>query len=418
MRNKLKKKTGYKNTSLVWDRTIFVDLLSEFKPEKLGYRDYQFTFGKPSSVNRHGTTISIVQTVRIFNFDVPNRGSWSVEMVVKEDNVPFFHSIVHPQNQMEWQQLFEKSGVIPSAAERFRQALTHSHNKAQKAVEDLSLEYYTDRESIDIENWPFTEQIEIVPKFAMQGGYTILFGEPGVGKSILAHNIGLSSAAGIMGGSPGDTNDPIVVYYLSLEMGYVQFRERHNELSKHFRDTIRDNFIFSCPDSFDFSNQRDRSMLYNTLSEIKAKLLIVDGHSYWIGNKDDNKNTDMSDHIVVPLKRLAKELELGVILLHHSGWNDNKRIRGASVLWAGAEIGIFMESDPIDSNKTTISFKKWRPTSIRKPKPVTYTYDPQNYTMRVSGEADFLDKLNLGLPANVKKTDYGIDWRTDAASKQ
>ena len=391
-----KTKTETKNKSEVWDKTLYVDTLSEFKPVRNDTQNYQFTLsGSVSSEN---------QTVRVFNFDIPNRGTWSVEMVVKKEGEPFWHNIVHPQRQVEWKMLLKDSDVIPSESERFMHALIHSFNKAQKAVKGLPLEYYTDRESLDTENWPLAEQIEIVPKFAMQGGYTILFGEPGVGKSILAHNIGLRSAAGIMGQSIEDARDPIVVYYLSLEMGYVQFRERHNILSKSFREPVRDNFIFSCPDSFDFTNQRDRSMLYNTLSINKVKLLIVDGHSYWIGNKDDNTNTEMSDHVVVPLKRLAKELELGVILLHHSGWTDTKRIRGASVLWAGAEIGIHIESDPVDTNQTAISFKKWRPTSKRKPRSITYTYDPKKYTMQVSGEADFVDQLNLpAKPADVKR---------------
>jgi hypothetical protein len=391
-----KTKTETKKISEVWDKTLYVDTLSEFKPVRLDTHDYQFTL--------LGSVSSEDQTVRLFNFDISYRGPWSVEMVVKSGSEPFWHNIVYPQRQIEWQRLLDKSGVIPGKAERFMHAVVHSYNKAQKAVKGLSMECYTDRESLDTEKWPLPVQIEIAPKFAMQGGYTILFGEPGVGKSILAHNIGLRSAAGIMGQSIEDMRDPIVVYYLSLEMGYVQFRERHNILSKNFRESVRDNFIFSCPDSFDFTNQRDRSMLYNTLSKIKAKLLIVDGHSYWIGNKDDNKNTDMSDHIVVPLKRLAKELELGVILLHHSGWTDSKRIRGASVLWAGTEIGILMESDPIATNQTIISFKKWRPTSKRKPRPIGYTYDPQKYTMLVSGEAGFIAQLELpAKPADVKR---------------
>jgi len=403
MMKKIKFETEEKDG--VWDKTLYIDTLSEFKPVKLDIHDYQFTLSGSGGPDRHGTkSTGKDQRVRVYNFNIPTRGLWSVEMVVAEGDEIIWQSIVYPQNQIEWQRSFRDSSVNPRESERFIHALLHSFNKAQKAVRGLQLEYHTDRESLDYENWPLAEQIEIVPKFAMQGGYTILFGEPGVGKSILTHNIGLRSAAGIMGQSIEDTRDPIVVYYLSLEMGYVQFRERHNILSKNFREPVRDNFIFSCPDGFDFTNERDRSMLYNTLSANKVKLLIVDGHSYWIGNKDDNTNTEMSDHVVVPLKRLAKELELGVILLHHSGWADTKRIRGASVLWAGAEIGIFMESDSIDTNKTTISFKKWRPTSKRRPRPISYTYDPQKYTMRPSGEADFIDQLELpAKSADVKR---------------
>lgn len=379
----------------VWDKTLHVSTLAEFKPEKLDINDYQFTLrGSGSTKN---------QTVRLFNFEIPSRGAWSVEMVVKEGDEPIWHNIVYPQRQVDWQRLLKESGVIPSEAERFMHALIHSYNKAQKAVKDLCFEDLSGEDSLDLENHPLPTQAEIVPNFAMQGGYTILFGEAGVGKSILAHNIGLRAASGIRSLDIEEQRDPIVVHYLSLEMSSVQFRERHNKLLESFPAIARKNFFFICPESLDFTNPRDKSMLQNTLARRGTKLLIVDCHSYWLGNHEESNNSEINNYIVNPLKELASKLELSVILLHHAGWDKTDRIRGASSLWNGAEIGILMESDPADTNQTTISFKKWRPTSKRKPRPVSYAFDPEKYIMRVSGEAGYIKDLKPALPADFKR---------------
>lgn len=380
----------------VWDKTLYVDTLSEFKPERLDLYDYQFTLSGSGSTED--------QTVRLFNFDIPRSGPWAVEMVIKRGEVPFWHNIVHPQRQVEWKRLLDDDpGVIPSESERFMHALIHSYNKAQKAVKGFCLEDCSGEESLDLENHPLPKQNEIVPNFAMQGGYTILFGEAGVGKSILAHNIGLRAASGMRSMDIDDQRDPIVVHYLSLEMSSVQFRERHNKLLESFPAIARKNFFFICPDGLDFTNPRDRSMLQNTLAKRGTKLLIVDCHSYWLGNKDESNNSDINNFIVNPMKDIASKLELSLIVIHHSGWSESTRIRGASSLWNGAEIGILMELDIINTNQTTISFKKWRPTSKRKPRPISYAYDPEKYTMRVSGEAGYINQLKPGSPADVKR---------------
>lgn len=390
---KIESKT--KKTNEVWDKTLYVDTLSEFKPVRDEAFEYQFTLAGSGNVED--------QTVRLFNFDIPPRGAWSVEMVVKEGNKPLSHNIVYPQRQVDWQRLLKDSGVIPSEAERFMHALIHSYNKAQKAVKGLCFEDLSGEESLDLENHPLPKQIEIVPNFAMQGGYTILFGEAGVGKSILAHNIGLRAASGIRSLDIEEQRDPIVVHYLSLEMSSVQFRERHNKLLESFPVSARKNFFFICPESLDFTNPRDKSMLQNTLARRGTKLLIVDCHSYWLGNHEESNNSEINNYIVNPLKELASKLELSIILLHHAGWDKTDRIRGASSLWNGAEIGILMESDPGDTNQTTITFKKWRPTSKRKPRPVSYAYDPEKYVMRVSGEAGYINGLKPALPPDFKR---------------
>ena len=379
----------------VWDKTLYISILSDFKPQRRDAFDYQFTLA--------GEDDTEDQIVRLFNFDIPHRGPWSMEMVVKEEGKPFWHDVVHPQRQSEWSRLFEKTGINIPEAEKFMQALIHSYNKAQKAVKDLCFEDMSGEESLDLESHPLPEQIEIVPKFAMQGGYTVLFGEAGVGKSLLAHNIGLRAASGMRGLNPDDEREPMVVHYISLEMGSVQFRERHNNLLESYPNVARKNFFFITPDSLDFTNLRDRSMLYNTLKNRGTKLLIVDCHSFWLGGRDESNNSDINNYIVSPLKEMAGNLELGVILLHHSGWSDTTRIRGASSLWNGAEIGIFMEADPGDVNHTTISFKKWRPTTKSRPRPINYSYNPEKYTMRVTGVADYVAGLKPAVPSEFKK---------------
>lgn len=294
-------------------------------------------------------------------------------------------------------------------------ALHAQADEARQASEIEELVAHTGEESLDTETWPFREQEEVIPGFAVAQTYTILFGDAGVGKSILAHNLGLQAAAGVRHLLEELRWEPAAVLYLSLEMGENAFRTRHNILLCQFSELARSNFHFSCPSSFDFTNPRDRSLLVNLVRRIGARVVIVDGHSFWIGDRDRNDNSAMANDIVTPMLKIAKEDDVAFVLLHHSGWGDKGRITGAKVLYDNCEACFQLERDPTADNLTTLTCKKWRPITRPWPKSVTYSYDPETCLMTKSKDV-MVSRLQL--PAKHSDVVGQICLLTDVGERQ
>jgi len=311
----------------------------------------------------------------------------------------------------------QKAGVISSVVKHFRHALHKQADEEQEEAED-TFEIYDGEQSLNLENWPIVKQREVVAGFAVKNGYTLLFGDAGVGKSLLAHNIGLYAASGLHYLGFTALLASIKVLYLSLEMYYDEFRERHNKLLEHFPETARSNFLFLCPPSFDFTNSRDRSLLTNTIEKQGIKLLIADSHNDWRGDKDMNDNTAIGTHIVVPIMEMMRRLDFSTILLHHTGWQGNHPT-GAKVLWNNASVGILMEGDSTNDNLSKIAFKKWRNTARKKPRPISLRYDAETYLIDKATVADLMDILDkLNLPAKSGDVTRQIRGLTDLQERQ
>lgn len=377
-----------------------LDLLKEFQPEIVRPGYYRFTIKQWRVDDQHEPED---YTALLFNFKEPPNREWSVEIVVLDKNGrEVEHRTIVPLRP----ELYEKT-LVAIAADLVK-ALPHAYNSAREKAEQTeaeeTLEIHTGKESLDLENWPIETEREVVAGFAVKNGYTHLFGDAGVGKSILAHNIGLHAASGLHYLGFNALLPPIKVLYLSLEMFYDEFRQRHNMLMKHFPEIAQDNFMFLCPEAFDITSPRDRLLLGRTVSKYGINLVIVDSHTDWRGEVDLNDNGAVGAKIILPAIELMKRLDFSIILLDHTGWlgeqGRGKRPAGAKVVWNKTSIGIFMEET--GENLTKISFKKWRNTARRKPRPISLRYDPDTYLITQSTETDLLTLCNqLKLPAKT-----------------
>ncbi len=277
-------------------------------------------------------------------------------------------------------------------------ALRHALHREEESREE-AFETFDGNQSLDLENWPMETEREVIAGFAVKQGYTHLFGDAGVGKSILAHNIGLHAASDQRYLGFQALLKPIRVLYLSLEMYWDEFRQRHNVLLEHFPEIARENFRFICPESFDITTPRDRSFLGNTVTKLGSQLVIVDSHSDWKGEVDTNDNGEVGSKIIFPVRDMMKQLDFSIILLDHVGWKG-EHPAGAKVVWNKASIGIFMEGDDAGENLTKISFKKWRNTARRKPRPISLTYNRDTYLIGRTSESALVDLFyKIHLPA-------------------
>jgi hypothetical protein len=368
-----------------------LELLKQFEPEIVRPGYYRFTI-KDQFDSKHELEN---YTILLFNFKERPGWDWTAETVaLDKEGKEQYHATITPLRQELW------INRVPAYLIEFIKALPYAYNKAREAIEGVSLDHHTTRESLDLETWPLAVEFELIPDYAVEQTYTLLFGEPGAGKSILAHNLLWQAANGVKHVLVEKRRDPMRVFFLSLEMGENKFRQRHNKLAESFSEMAYDNFFWLCPPSFDFTNPRERSMLCNMLKELGIRVLCVDGHGFWCGNKDTDKNDEMAAHIMIPMLQIAKELNLSFILIHHSGWSEITRIRGASCMWVGTEIGVMLERDMTTTDYSTVTFKKWRPIDRRMPRPITYQYNPETFRMTKASETEVLGKLNL--PARNK----------------
>lgn len=322
------------------------------------------------------------------------------------------------EQPMDFTPLSNSREAILGVVHHFRHALHKQADEEREEAAEETFEIYNGKQSLDLENWPIEKEREVVAGFAVRNGYTLLFGDAGVGKSLLAHNIGLHAASDQRYLGFHAILPPIKVLYLSLEMYYDEFRERQNQLMRHFPESVKANFHFLCPTSFDFTNAKDRSLLANTLEQQEIKLLIVDSHNDWRGDKDMNDNTDIGAHIAVPLMEMMRRLDFSTILLHHTGWQGSHPT-GAKILWNNASLGIRMEEESGGNNLTKITFVKWRNTARKKPRPISLKYDAGTYLIQTMATVDLLDLLEgLDLPAQSGKVTKQIMGKTGLKERQ
>ncbi len=294
--------------------------------------------------------------------------------------------------------------AVDVTLKQFRHALHKQGEEAIKAEKSATLTTHNGHESLDTVAWPLVAQRDVIPGFAVMHGYTHLFGDAGIGKSLLAHNIGLEAASG-GGDITAEDFAPMKVLYLSLEMHDDEFRERHNKLLESYPPLAQDNFIFVCPEEFSYATERDRSILENTVAKESVQLVIVDSYTDFRGDVQSNDNSEVAEKVILPMMALLKKRDLSLILIDHVGWAEDKRPAGAKVVWNKASIEILMQRGEAD-NTSTIEYKKWRSTNTRRPSKATLVYDPKTYTSKREVTADLAAALTkLTLPASAGDVD-------------
>jgi len=165
-----------------------------------------------------------------------------------------------------------------------------------------------------------------------------IFGEPGVGKSLIAYDM----AACIVSGQPFHGRD--------VKQGSVIILagEGHNGIKRRFAawEKRREHSLDGLP--LHVSQQPaqllDPTSVGSMISAIDSliaehgapTLLVVDTLARNFGPGDENSNRDMSNFVGV-LDKIRSRYECSVMVVHHSGHGDAGRGRGASALKAAVD---------------------------------------------------------------------------------
>jgi hypothetical protein len=174
---------------------------------------------------------------------------------------------------------------------------------------------------------------------------SVLFGEPGAGKSFLALDLGLSIATGTQWHQQRVRQTP-VVYLCGEGWGGLQ-RRMHAWGDWHQVDWRASPFALT-KRAIPLSNRQAVEALKRDLDAIIERLgdapglFIVDTLARNFGGGDENSTKDMSlfiDHVGAYLMDAYKA---AVMLVHHTGHGDKQRARGSSSLKGAVDAEYFV----------------------------------------------------------------------------
>jgi archaellum biogenesis ATPase FlaH len=164
-------------------------------------------------------------------------------------------------------------------------------------------------------------------------GIAAIYGPSGSGKSFLALDLMLAVAEG--NSWFGISTQKMHVTYLVLEgaAGLPQrvaaYRQYHGEISKNIRYVAK---------QFSLISSDDRKDLIEAIEAVgcKSGLVVIDTLNRAAAGADENSSRDMGQ-IIEGARQLQAELGGIVVLIHHSGKDQSKGLRGHSSLHAALD---------------------------------------------------------------------------------
>jgi hypothetical protein len=172
-----------------------------------------------------------------------------------------------------------------------------------------------------------------------RGSLSTLFGASGSGKSFLA----IDWACCISTGSEwqGKATERGAVFYIAGE-GHAGIRRRLKAWEIHTSISLQDAplFVSSCPAALmDASNAQ---AVANAVDELvivhdNPSLIVIDTLARNLGNGEENSNADIGLFINNIDVLLRARFGATVLIVHHTGWTEKDRARGASAMRAAMD---------------------------------------------------------------------------------
>jgi hypothetical protein len=162
---------------------------------------------------------------------------------------------------------------------------------------------------------------------------SIIFGDPGTGKSFIALDIGASIAAGVDYHTHRIRNNGPVVYICGEGQATIARRCRAWEI--YHEVSLKDYPFYILEAPIQISDEKSLAPLIQELKEIsisdgQPSLIIIDTWARLFGG-EENSNSDTSKAIAV-LDKIRAPYKCSVLIIHHSGIADKTRGRGATSL--------------------------------------------------------------------------------------
>ncbi len=245
--------------------------------------------------------------------------------------------------------------------ENYRWTAGLSNDEKNAYYEKLKVKYNKEIADEEIENQIQANSIHIrqkllsasdlknlqQPNYLIKGilpatGISACYGASGSGKTFLVTDLGISLAIGLDWYGRKVKKCPVT--FIVLE-GSGGLSKRFQAWERHFNETIPDS-VNVYIDTFSLMTSNDVTQLVEELNKKgqKSGLIVIDTLNQASPGADENNSKDMG-LIIQNAQRLAKENNSHVMLVHHTGKDASKGLRGHSSLIAALDVAIEVRRD-------------------------------------------------------------------------
>jgi hypothetical protein len=177
-----------------------------------------------------------------------------------------------------------------------------------------------------------------VPDWLPSNAVIAVYAAPGVGKSFYALTLALEIARG--GSWLGSPLEAEKVLYVAAEKA-TTLRDRAEAWCEHHGETLPDNFLLEqTPRPPQLSDPLMVQALCTLIERTSSKFVILDTYAMMLQGIDENSSKD-SGIPIEALSQLRVATKGGsVLVVHHSGKDSSKGLRGSSALLAAVDLSI------------------------------------------------------------------------------
>ncbi len=192
--------------------------------------------------------------------------------------------------------------------------------------------------------------------FVQKPGTTALVGEAASGKSLLATAWAAHAATGTdwAGFEIPQTN--VLVWPAE---GLWTWHERLEAWQLRYDRIIPPDALTVITESIPLDSPTAAGQLGDLLHESEASLLIIDTVSRSKGGLSESDNDDMGKYLGLA-EEAAQRTDAAVVPVHHSGWRDKSRERGASAFRGNVDQTLLIENDTQNSDRKKLKMLKNR----------------------------------------------------------
>jgi hypothetical protein len=177
-----------------------------------------------------------------------------------------------------------------------------------------------------------------VPDWLPSNAVIAVYAAPGVGKSFYALTLALEIARG--GSWLGSPLEAEKVLYVAAEKA-TTLRDRAEAWCEYHGETLPDNFLLEqTPRPPQLSDPLMVQALCTLIERTSSKFVILDTYAMMLQGIDENSSKD-SGIPIEALSQLRVATKGGsVLVVHHSGKDSSKGLRGSSALLAAVDLSI------------------------------------------------------------------------------
>lgn len=187
----------------------------------------------------------------------------------------------------------------------------------------------------------------LLKDYIQRGGLTVVYGEPGSGKSLVmidwANLLAAPGEGWTFAGHPR-TQQCKVVYIVGEGYGGIRRRLQAWRLERSFDAYPNVNWVWqpvsiTLPDSLETTNEQEE-LLQVVLRDLEADVVFVDTLAATFGAANENQQADMNRYMMM-LNKL-RENGAAVVIAHHNS-KGSKDVRGSTVLKGAADTVVRVE---------------------------------------------------------------------------